>query len=151
MMVRVAREAEAALPYETMIREKARQLERQTEDAIAYDACRTAFQLNASLIIAFTASGSTADRVSKYRPQPPILVLTHDQRVNRRLTLRWGVTPVSVPMIETVEEFFSVGEQAALKTGLVESGSLTILVAGLPIGLHGSTNLLRVLTIGEGV
>lgn len=148
MMAQVAREAEAALPYETMIREKALQTERQTEDAIAYDACRTAFQLHASLIIAFTESGSTADRVSKYRPQPPVLVLTHDQRVNRRLTLRWGVMPVSVPVIETVEEFFSVGEQEARKIGLVESGSLVVLVAGLPIGLHGSTNLLRVLTIG---
>ena len=58
-----------------MIIEKRRQLLGQTDDAIAYDACQTAYQLDASLIVAFTESGSTAERVSKYRPQTHILAL----------------------------------------------------------------------------
>ena len=147
VMARVAFEAEAALPYETMIREKARQLEKQTDDAISYDACRTAYQLNASLIVAFTESGSTAGRVSKYRPLPPILALTPDERVQRRLTLRWGVTPVVVHRLETVEDFFTLGEEQALKATGVQAGSVVVLVAGVPIGVSGGTNLLRVMTI----
>ena len=146
IMAEVAIEAEAALPYERMIVEKRRQLERQTEDAISYDACQTAHQLNASLIVAFTESGGTAGRVSKYRPMPPILALTPSAGVQRQLTLRWGVTPVVTPRIGTVDDFFALGEEEAKAAG-VDPGSVVILVAGLPIGIPGGTNLLRVLAM----
>ena len=147
VMAQTALEAEGALPYEAMIREKARQLERQTDDAISYDACRTAYQLNASLIVAFTESGGTAGRVSKYRPMAPILALTPDERVQRRLTLRWGVTPVVVHQLHSVEDFFARGEEEAVKAASLVPGDLVVLVAGLPIGVSGATNLLRVMTI----
>ena len=147
VMAQVAREAEAALPYENMLREKARQLERQTDDDIAYDACRTANQLKASLIVAFTVSGSSAGRVSKYRPLAPILALTPDERVQRSLTLRWGVTPVIDDSMGTLEDLFAAGEEHARRTAGVGPGSLVVLVAGLPIGVPGTTNLLRVLEI----
>ena len=147
VMAEVAVEAEAALPYERMIVEKRRQLEPKTDDAISYDACQTAHQLDASLIVAFTESGRTADRVSKYRPRPPILALTRTEVVQRRLTLRWGVTAVTVPKIGNVDDFFAVGEQTARTVAGLEPGSLVVLVAGLPIGVPGGTNLLRVLTI----
>ena len=147
MMAEVAVEAEAALPYERMIVEKRDQLQSQTDDAISYDACQTAQQLRAELIVAFTESGSSAGRVSKYRPMPPILALTPSRRVQRRLTLFWGVTPVTIPKVHTVDEFFEVGERMAARKGGASPGSLVVLVAGLPIGVQGSTNLLRVLTI----
>ena len=149
VMSQVAIEAEAALPYETMLMQKSRQLENQTDDAISYDACRTAFQLNASLIVAFTESGSTAGRVSKYRPMPPILALTPSERVQRRLTLRWGVTPITVDHLRTVEDFFRLGEEHAVKAKGLEPGSRVVLVAGVPIGVSGGTNLLRVMTIAS--
>ena len=76
VMAEVATEAEAALPYEAILSEKRQHLEPVTDDAISYDACRTALQLGASLIVAITESGSTAGRVSKYRPRSPILALT---------------------------------------------------------------------------
>ena len=147
VMAEVAKEAEAALPYETIIREKARQLQRQTDDAISYDACRSAYQLNASLIVAFTESGGTAGRVSKYRPLPPILALTSDACVQRRLTLRWGVIPLVVHGLHTVEDFFTLGEKWAVEAAGVQPGSLVVLVAGVPIGVTGGTNLLRVMTV----
>ena len=147
VMAQVAMEADAALPYETLLREKARQLERQTSDAISYDACRTAYQLNASLIVAFTESGGTAGRVSTYRPLAPILALTPNARVQRRLTLRWGVTPVIVHGLHTLEDFFTRGEEYAMAVPSVKPGSLVVLVAGVPIGVPGGTNLLRVMTI----
>ena len=147
MMAEVAVEAEAALPYERMIVEKRDQLQSQTDDAISYDACQTAQQLGAALIVAFTESGSSAGRVSKYRPMPPILALTPSRRVQRRLTLFWGVTPVTIPKVHTVDEFFEVGERMAAMKGGASPGSVVVLVAGLPIGVRGSTNLLRVLII----
>ena len=94
-MAEIASEAEAALPYDAMIVEKRRDLEPQTDDAISYDACQTAHQLDARLIVAFTESGSTAGRVSKYRPRSPILALTPSEHTQRRLTLRWSVIPVT--------------------------------------------------------
>ena len=151
VMARIAIEAEAALPYDTIIEQKSRQLERQTDDAISYDACHTAYQLNASLIVAFTESGGTAARVSKYRPLPSILALTSDERVQRQLTLRWGVTPVIVDGLRTIEDFFATGEEQALNLIGLQPGSVIVLVAGVPIGVPGGTNLLRVMTVPSAV
>ncbi len=147
LMAEVAVGAEAALPYDRMLVEKRRQLRPHADDAIAYDACQTAHQLDAAIIVAFTESGSTAGIVSKYRPKPPIIALTPSERVRSRLTLSWGVTPVTVPRIDSVEDFFALGEEQALGAPDVVPGSLVVLVAGLPIGVPGGTNLLRVLTI----
>ena len=149
VMAEVAGNAEAALPYDRWIVEKRGQLEPQTDDAIAYGACQTAHQLNAALIVAFTESGSTAGRVSKYRPMTPILALTPSAQAERRLTLRWGVTPVPSPVLASVEDFFATGEQKAIEAAALQPGSLVVLVAGLPIGVPGGTNLLRVLTVGS--
>lgn len=151
VMAQVAVVAEESLPYERIIREKARQLEEQTDDAISYDACRTAFQLKASLIVAFTESGSTAGRVAKYRPKPRVLALTPDVRTQRRLTLSWGVTPLTVDSVGAVDDFFILGEQYAHDVADVEPGDLIVLVAGVPIGVPGGTNLLRVMNVGDGV
>ena len=119
----------------------------KTDDAISYDACRTAYQINASLIVAFTESGGTAARVSKYRPMVPVLALTQDPNVQRKLVLCWGGTPVSVDSLSNVDGFFKEGEKQARLYASLESGSLIILVAGLPIGVPGGTNLLRVMTV----
>lgn len=150
VMAEVARQAEAALPYDDMIADKLPHLVPQTDDAISYDACRTARQLDASLIIAFTESGGTAARVSKYRPVSPILALTPSEEVRRRLTLCWGVIPITVSMVRTVDEVFGMGEDAAVSICGVAPGDLVVLVAGLPLGVPGGTNLLRVLTISDG-
>ncbi len=150
VMVEVALQAEAALPYEKIIVDKFEHLEPQTDDAISYNACHTAYQLDAALIIAFTESGGTASRVSKYRPVSPILALTSSAEVQRRLTLAWGVVPIIVSKIRTVDDFFRLGEDAAISMCGAEPGDLAVLVAGLPIGVPGGTNLLRVLTIASG-
>ena len=86
VMRNVVLHAEANLPYASMIRDKNMQLENQVNDAISYDACRTAFQLNADLIITITESGSTATRVSKYRPVNKILALTPHENVRRTMS-----------------------------------------------------------------
>ena len=147
VMAEVAMETESALPYGAMISDKALVVGSQTDDAISYDACRTAYQINAKLIVAFTESGGTAGRVSKYRPMAPILALTHDTKVQRKLVLCWGVTPVIVKLLSNVEGFFEEGESQARSYANLTSGSLIVLVAGLPIGVPGGTNLLRVMAV----
>lgn len=147
MMAAVATEAEAKLPYESIIVEKLRYVEPKTDEAISYDACRSAMQLDAKLIVTFTESGGTAGRVSKFRPRAPILALTHDVSTQKRLTIRWGVTPLIVEDLATVEDFFEIGKAQALRIEGVGPGDLIVLVAGVPIGVPGGTNLLRVMSI----
>ncbi len=147
VMAEVAIAAEAALPYEAMLLEKRQDQEHQTDDAIAYNACQTAHQLGAGLIVAFTESGSTAGRVSKYRPAAQILALTPSEETQRALTLNWGVLPVTTGPVRDSDDFFTRVQKEAVKVSGVSSGTLVVLVAGLPIGVPGGTNLLRVLSV----
>ena len=147
VMAKIAKKTESALPYESILRDKSLQIQAKTEDSISYNACWSAYQLKAKLIVAFTESGSTAGRVSRYRPITKILTLTRRKDVQRRLTLRWGIIPIIVNELHSVEDFFSIAlEQAILNVGL-HPNDLLILIAGLPIGVQGGTNLLRVMKI----
>lgn len=151
VMVQVAYEAEAALPYSSILEDKAKQtLNHQTDDAIAYDAARTAHQLQAGVIVAFTESGSTPGRVAKYRPEPAIIALTPHVKTQRQLTLRWAVTPLIVEHTKTVEDFFDIAVDRAVSVGHVSAKTPIVLVAGVPIGIEGGTNLLHVLNVPEG-
>jgi pyruvate kinase len=147
MMDRVAREVEPALPYAELLQQKERDLEATTFDAISYDAVHAASQLNAALIVAFTSSGSTARRVAKYRPSVPILAITPDMASWRRLTLTWGITPLLSPLAESVEDMASEAKQVALSSGLARPGDRIVIVAGVPVGHPGRTNLLRIETL----
>lgn len=148
MMARIAIEADAALPYELMLLEKGRHIIPQTDDAISYGACHTARQLGASAIVAFTSSGSTARRVAKYRPEVPILAITPSSVTRRRLALSWGVYSCQVAEPSSVDELFAQGGRLAMETGVADSGDLIVITGGLPIGVPGTTNLLKVETIG---
>ncbi|MEW6033993.1 MAG: pyruvate kinase [Chloroflexota bacterium] len=148
MMVQVAREADAALPYARMLEEKGPVLERETDDAISYDACHTAHQLGARAIVAFTRSGSTARRVSRYRPRAPVLAITPMAAVRRRLSLSWGVYAFQVAEPATVDELFRRGGEMAKELGAARKGDLVVITAGIPIGVAGSTNLLKVEKVG---
>jgi len=144
MMCRVSRETEAALPYERRLANRGRDLEPHTDDAIAYDACSTAHQLDARAIVAFTESGSTAWRVCKYRPSVPILALTSSEEVQRRLALAWGVYPYRRPSPSNVDDLFTMGSALSREVGAAEKGDRVVIVGGVPIGITGTTNLLKV-------
>ena len=148
-MADVAREAEVTLPYESSIQNEWRPLEAKTDDAISFAACQVADQIDAGMIVAFTESGISAGRVSRYRPRAKILALTPNKEIQRMLSLRWGVFPVIVDGVSDVEDFFLVGEQESKKILGNRSYAQVVLVAGTPIGVPGSTNLLRVLELGK--
>ncbi|MDY6835424.1 MAG: pyruvate kinase [Chloroflexota bacterium] len=144
MMARIATETESIIPYETALRERGTDLEPHADDAISYAACHTAHQLDAKAIIALTTSGSTARRVSKYRPRVPILAITPSDNIRRRLALTWGIRPYKAAEALTIEELFCQANQVSQRVGTAQPGDLVIITAGLPIGVPGSTNLLKV-------
>ncbi|ACA59568.1 pyruvate kinase [Candidatus Desulforudis audaxviator] len=150
-MDRIARRAEADLPYGMLLHQRHRDISRRTvTDAISYATCATAADLDAAAIITATQTGYTARMVAKYRPARPIVAVTPREDVVRRLTLLWGVQPVYVQEeIEDTDRMISASIEAALAAGLIRGGDLVVITAGVPVGLHGSTNLLKVHTVGN--
>ena len=143
-MAKVAIETETALPYHRILSQKTENVIPQTDDAISYAACHIAEQLEAAAILAYTTSGSTAQRVAKYRPRAPILAVTPQDSVRRKLALYWGIYPYKVTEYATVEEVFEQGAQLAVKLGLAKSGDLIVVTAGVPLRVPGSTIMLKV-------
>ena len=148
VMAEVATEAEKSLNREEIAGRRRSGIQ-GLDSAIADAAVATADRVGASVILAFTESGSTAARVAGFRPGVPIIVVTHDSEVGRALALRWGVTVVTTPRPDSIDEMFRLGSRIALDTGLAKDHERAVAVIGVPIGVHGSTNLLRVIDLPE--
>jgi pyruvate kinase len=144
MMSKIALEAEKSLRYDVILTARGKNVIGETDDAISYAACHTARQLNAAAIIAFTSSGSTARRVSKYRPEMPILAITSSPITKRQLCLSWGVDTFKVPPASRLAHLFAQGCKVALSSGVARKGDLVVITGGVPVGISGSTNLLKV-------
>lgn len=144
VMDRIARETEKNLPYEPALSEKETWFEQGTEELISYNACVTAQNLGARAIVAITESGSTACRVSRFRPRATILAMTPEEAVCRRLMLYWGVQPVRAAAPHSVSGLFSAAASLTKELGLAKRDELIIITCGIPLGLAGTTNLLKV-------
>jgi pyruvate kinase len=144
MMAQIALEAEASLQYEDLFSVKGRDLQPETGDAISYAACHAAHQLGAAAIIAFTSSGSTARRVSKYRPGVPIIAITPSNDTRRQLSISWGVRAFQISEPSQLTTLFARGARVAKQSGFAKRGDLVVVTGGVPIGISGSTNLLKV-------
>ena len=144
MMAKVALETEAALPYDDILLNKGADLLSETDDAISYAACHIAQQIGAVAIVAFTASGSTARRVSKYRPRVPIVAITPNRVTLEQLSLSWGIRAFLVDAVTKIADLFVQGAVVARESGLARDGDLVVITGGVPIGVSGSTNLLKV-------
>ncbi|MFC1897212.1 pyruvate kinase [Chloroflexota bacterium] len=147
MMVRIALEAEAAFPYAQTLRERWQDYPPEVNDATARAACQIAHQVQAKGIITFTTGGTTALRLSKYRPQHLILAATPSETVVRRLSLVWGVLPIKKPELIKLEEIFELAREIALEASIAKRGDLVVITAGLPLRVPGSTNLVRVQSV----
>ncbi len=146
-MAGIAIEASAALPYQAMLSQMSASVTAQPDDAISYAAVSIAEQVRASAILAFTTSGSTAMRVARYRPKCPLLGITTHPHVVRRLSIVWGVTPMQTVEYRSIEEAFAIGARLAQSTGVATTGDLIVVTAGVPFGVAGHTNMLRVLRL----
>ncbi len=144
MMAQISRETERHLPYERLLMERSTWLQPQMDELISYNACHTAQRLGAVAIVAFTQSGSTARRVSQYRPRIPILAITPNRAVSGRLLLYWGVQAFQIADPSSVDELFAIGVKLTRDLGLAKSGDLVVITGGIPVAVAGVTNLLKV-------
>jgi pyruvate kinase len=143
-MSKIARETERQLPYEHLLMERGTWLEPQTDEIISYNACHTAHRLGAVAIVAATQTGSTVRRISKYRPRMPIIAMTPGKLVYGRLLLSWGVQVCLIAASSSVDELFATAAQLCKDLGIARSGDLIVITGGIPIGVSGTTNLLKV-------
>ncbi|MCD2255227.1 pyruvate kinase [Agrilactobacillus fermenti] len=118
-------------------------------ESLGQSVVRVAEDLNIKTIVAATASGYTARMISKYRPNADILALTFDEKVQRGLTVNWGVKPLLTEKPATTDDMFTMATQIAQDEGLAKEGDLILIVAGVPVGESGTTNLMKVQLIGS--
>lgn len=120
-------------------------------EAVAEAVCHIAYDINARAIICATTSGSTARMVSKYRPKTPIAAFTPPESTYRQLALSWGVQPRLIPQVHSMEEMLQTAANTAVELGLASEGDKVVITAGVPIGVPGRTNLIKVHTIGQPI
>ncbi|MCM3715045.1 pyruvate kinase [Halalkalibacter oceani] len=150
-MNNIARRTEEALNYEAMLRKKTKEANITITSAIGQSVAHTASNLSAAAILSATESGYTARMVSKYRPKSPIVAVTSNERVIRRLNLVWGVYPVLGKEAASTDEMLESTVESAVSSGMVAQGDLVVITAGVPVGETGTTNIMKVHVIGEVV
>lgn len=148
-MYRIAIRTEKSLDYYRILNTKYELSEITTTNAIGKATCNTAMDLEATAIITSTSSGYTSKAISKFRPKTPIIAATTTRRVMRRLSLVWGVYPVLSPYSDSTDDVIELSIEAAIKEQYVKEGDLVVITAGIPVGTAGSTNLIKVHTIGK--
>ena len=148
-MVKIALRTEADIDYDE--RFKRRSIEDRTDitNAVSHATCTTAVDLHASAIITVTKSGRTVGMVAKHHPGCMIIGCCMDDYVCRQLNLYWGVQPLLLPKEDDADALFNSAVAAAEEAGLVSRGDLTVLTAGVPLGVTGTTNLIKVQVAGK--
>ena len=149
-MVRIAEKAEQSINY--IKRFNARDnsdVAFDVTNAISHATCTTAHDLGAKAIVTVTKGGGTARQLSKFRPLYPIIGCTTQEHVWRQLNLSWGVVPALIDEVSDTDALFERAVDAAEKTGLVKSGDLVVITAGVPLGISGTTNMMKVHVVGH--
>ncbi len=148
-MANIAKTTEDSLDYEGILRKNGEIKENSVTYAISHATCSTAYDLGASAIISATSSGFTARMVSKFRPKAPIIAATTSEKIVRRMLLVWGVYPVLVNDVNSTDKIFDQSINKAKEEGFIKNGDLVVITAGVPVGVSGATNLLKVHIVGE--
>jgi len=120
------------------------QAESNIEDAVTAAACRAAELLDAKAIVAYTQSGSTAMRLSKYRPKTRIIALTPFEKIRRRMSVYWGIRSVIVPEVPDTESMVDTAGRIVAEHGFASKGDIIVITSGTPISVPGTTNLVNI-------
>lgn len=150
-MHKIAMRTESALNYKEIMKNKSREMGMNVTEAIGQSVAFTALNLKAAAIIAPTESGHTARMISKYRPVAPIVAVTATERVKRQLSLAWGVFPQNSKKVKTTDEMLDVAVEESVNSGIVKSGDLVVITAGVPVGEAGTTNLMKIHVVGDAI
>ena len=149
-MATIAKRTEETLNYTKMLKERASSSVNVT-DAISRATCTTAKDLNASAIITSTSSGHTAKMVSKFRPKSPIIATTNNDRVMRQLSLTWGTYSIKSEIAYNTDDVIENSINAAINADFIGEGELIVITAGVPVGVQGTTNLIKVHVTSEEI
>ena len=117
--------------------------------AISHAACTTAHDLGASAIITVSKSGMTSRMLSKYRPSCPIISGTPSEKVWRQTNMSWGIVPIMIEEKDNTDELINHVITIAQQQELLQNGDLVVLTAGVPLGISGTTNLMKVHLVGN--
>ncbi|SET46839.1 pyruvate kinase [Natronincola peptidivorans] len=148
-MTNIAKRTEESINYRELLRNRAIAKETTITDAISNATCVTAMDLQASAIITATSSGHTARMVSKFRPKASIIATTTQERVRRRLSLIWGVYSVLTEELQSTDDIIEISVQKALEEKMIQRGELIVITAGVPVGVAGTTNLIKAHIVGN--
>ena len=118
-------------------------------DATAHAACLTARDVNAAAIVTVSESGNTARLLSKYRPSQPIIACVMDEQVQRQLSLSWGITTLLMGPAKSTDELIEMSTALAQKNGYLHNGELAVVTAGVPVGVSGTTNMIKIHMVGN--
>ena len=148
-MVKIASRTEQDINYMSRLKKRSILTNPDITNAIAHATCTTAMDLNASAIITVSNSGRTARMVSKYRPACPIIGCSVNKDVCRKMSLSWGGTPLLVELKHNSDELFDHAVDKAEEMGLIKQGEIVVLTAGVPLGISGTTNMIKVHVAGH--
>ena len=149
-MAAIAKRIEETLDYDNILRSKGLNNTNVT-DAISYATCTTAKSLSASGIVTSTSSGHTARMVSKFRPNTPIIAATPNEKTSRQLSLSWGVYTVNCQQAGNTDDLIDNSIDASKREGFIHDGELVVITAGVPTGVSGTTNLIKVHVVSEEI
>jgi pyruvate kinase len=147
MMDRIANSVERDPSYTGRIHFTQTRLEPTTADALAGSARQIASTISATAMVCYTSSGATARRIARERPPVPVLAMTASLNSSRRLGLLWGVYAVHTRDVSSFEEMVEKGKRMALRHQIAAGGDRILLMAGIPFGTAGSTNVLHVVRL----
>ena len=148
-MYKIATKTEDSLDYKEILKYKSNGKDISTTNAIGKATCTTAEDLEANAIVTATSSGYTSKAISKFRPRAPIIAATTSKKVMRKLSLVWGVYPVLSIKSTNTDEVIEMSINSALEEGYINEGDLIVITAGIPVGVSGTTNLIKVHTVGK--
>lgn len=146
-MSQIAERAEQDIDYNSRMKRREHIDSFDVTTAISHATCTTAMDLKAAAIITVTISGFTAGMISRYKPSCPIIACSVSPRICRQLSLSWGVTPIWIARESTAEDLFDEAVRAAEEAGYIKKGDKVVLTAGVPLGVSGRTNMLRVVEV----
>lgn len=148
-MAKIAVNVEESSSFREMVLRREHWSESHTSNAISEASCRLAKELGASAILCPTTGGSTARAISKYRPEVPVIAATYDEDVRRSLALTWGVESVITEMVKSTDAVIESAISTAFREEKVSEGDLIVITAGIPAGVSGTTNMIKVHTVGN--
>lgn len=146
-MSQIAERAEQDIDYNSRMKRREHIDSFDVTTAISHATCTTAMDLKVAAIITVTISGFTAGMISRYKPSCPIIACSVSPRICRQLSLSWGVTPIWIARESTAEDLFDEAVRAAEEAGYIKKGDKVVLTAGVPLGVSGRTNMLRVVEV----